>query len=211
MHRNSSGGLYPRRILIAVAAALIPMIAGCESGFNAPSLHFHPPTDGTYHEVGNITISNAFVLGAPIGAVLRPGQNAGLFLGLVVNPGPSDRLVSISAPGVAQSVRLPASPITLTSAHPVLLTGPRPAVILEHLLRPLGVATARNRSTVVPITLTFANAGSVTIDVPVIPRANFYSTLSPPPALTAATPKVSPSPGKPGKTPSSSPTPSKSP
>ena len=202
MHRKSSGGQFPRRILIAVAAALIPMIAGCEAGFNAPSLHFHPPTDGTYLQVGNITISNAFVLGAPIGAVLRPGQNAGLFLGIVLNPGPSDRLVRVSAPGVAQSVRLPSSQVALTAAHPVLLTGPHPAVILENLLRPLAGGT------VIKVTLTFANAGSVTIKVPVMPRAQFYTTLSPPPAPTTATPKGSPSPGKPGKAPSSSPSPS---
>ena len=45
MHRSGGGSGYPRRILIAVAAALIPMIAGCEAGANAPSLHWHQPTD----------------------------------------------------------------------------------------------------------------------------------------------------------------------
>lgn len=195
MHRNSSGGRYPRRLLIAVAAALIPLIAGCEAGTNAPSLHWHQPTDGTYRAVGDITISNAFVLGAPIGAVLRRGQNAGLYLGLV-NIGPSDRLLRISAPGVARSVRLPGNQITLTSAHPVLLTGPRPALILENLLRPLAGGS------VVRIRLFFAIAGAVTIKVPVMPRAQFYTTLSPAPTPTTSTPTSTPTP---------TPTPSKSP
>jgi copper(I)-binding protein len=195
VHRSGGGGAYPRRILIAAAAALIPMIAGCEAGTNAPSLHWHQPTNGTFRQVGHITISNAFVLGAPIGATLPAGQNAGLFLGLV-NTGTPDRLVSVSAPGVAQSVRVPGNQITLASEHAVLLTGPRPTLILTHLLRPLAGGS------VVTITLTFAVAGQVTLKVPVMPKAQFYTTLQPPPGPT--TPASTPSPS-----PSSSPTPSK--
>jgi copper(I)-binding protein len=205
VYRNSSGGRFRRRILIAVAAALIPMIAGCEAGTNAPSLHWHQPTDGTFKAVGNITISNAFVLGAPIGAVLRPGQNAALFLGLV-NVGSPDRLVSIAAPGVAQTVQLPGNQIVLASQHAVLLTGPRPAVILEHLLRPL------RGGSVVPIVLNFAIAGAVAIKVPVMPRASFYTRLQPAPAPTTSTPKAtSTSTPRPGRSPSASPSPSGSP
>jgi copper(I)-binding protein len=192
VHRSGGGSGYPRRILIAVAAALIPMIAGCESGANAPSLHWHQPTDGTFRSVGNITISNAFVLGAPIGAALHRGQNAGLFLGLV-NTGSPDRLVSVSAPGAARSVLLPGNQITLGTQRAVLLTGPRPTVILQDLLRPL------TGGSVVTITLTFAVAGTVAIKVPVMPRAQFYTTLLPapgastPPATSATpTPSVSP-------------------
>ena len=201
MHRN------PRRILIAAAAALIPMIAGCEAGTNAPSLNWHPPTDGTYHAIGDITISNAFVLGAPIGAALQKGQNAGLFLGLV-NTGPPDRLVSVSAPGVARSVLLPGNQIPLPTQHAVLLTGPRPTVILEDLLHPIP-DPATKWSSVIKITLTFAIAGQVTIKVPVIPRANFYTTLQPAPAPT--TPSPTPSSSKSAKSSASaSPSPSAS-
>ena len=197
MHRSRGGGGYQRRILIAVAAALIPMIAGCEAGTNAPSLHWHQPTDGSFHAVGDITISNAFVLGAPIGAALQPGQNAGLFLG-IVNVGPTgDVLQSVSAPGVAQSVRLPRPAIVLASQRPVLLTGPQPSLVLEHLLRPL------SGGSVIKIRLMFAVAGQVTIKVPVMPMANFYTTLSPAP---------SPSPtGSPTSSPSNSPSTSPSP
>jgi copper(I)-binding protein len=194
VHRSGGGGAYPRRILIAVAAALIPLIAACEAGTNAPTLHWHPPTDGTFRAVGDITISNAFVLGAPIGAVLRPGQNAGLFLG-IVNAGPAgDTLLSISAPGTAQSVKLPRTQIVLASRRPVLLTGPQPSLVLEHLLKPLRGGSA------IRIRLRFAVAGLVTIKVPVMPMANFYTTLSPP-----STPSPSPT----GKSPTSSPSASK--
>ena len=66
MIRSSRSVVAPRRILIATAVALVPLIAGCEAGDNAPVLHWHQPTNGTFQAVNtNITISNAFVLGAP--------------------------------------------------------------------------------------------------------------------------------------------------
>jgi len=188
VHRSGGGSGYPRRILIAVAAALIPLIAGCEAGSNAPTLHWHQPTDGTGATVGSITISNAFVLGAPIGAALRRGQNAGLFLGLV-NLGRRDHLISITAPGTALRVLLPGNRIILASQHPVLLTGPRPRLILSDLQRPL------TGGSVVKLILTFAKAGVVNIAVPVMPRAQYYTTLRPAPAPTPTkTVTVSPSP-----------------
>ncbi len=119
MIRSSRCGLAPRRILIAAAAVLVPLIAGCEAGNNAPTLQWHQPTDGTLAYAGidkSITISNMFVLGAPVGAVLPHGQNAGLFLGLV-NIGPSDRLIAIRAPGIAQSVQLPTGSAKMTSGR----------------------------------------------------------------------------------------------
>ncbi len=186
MLRSSSGQKYSRRILIAMAAVLVPLIAGCEAGSNAPTLHWHQPTDGTGATVGNITISNAFVLGAPIGSALRTGQDAGLFLGLV-NLGGRDHLVSIAAPGTARQVLLPGSRIVLASQRPVLLTGPRPRLILSDLQHPL------TGGSVVKLVLTFAKAGVVTIEVPVMPRAQYYSTLKPAPAPTK-TVTASPSP-----------------
>ncbi len=194
MLRSSSGQRHSRRFLIAVTAALIPLIAGCEAGNNAPTLHWHQPTDGTGKTVGNITISNAFVLGAPIGAALLKGQNAGLFLGLT-NIGSSDQLLSVSAPGTAQSVSVPGNAVTLASQHAVLLTGPRPRLILEHLLHPL------TGGSVVSIVLRFANAGVVHLSVPVMPRAQYFSTLSP-----APTPSPTANPGEP-PAPLGSPTP----
>lgn len=196
MLRSSSGQRHSRRFLIAVTAALIPLIAGCEAGNNAPTLHWHQPTDGTGKTVGGITISNAFVLGAPIGAALLQGQNAGLFLGLT-NIGSADTLLSVSAPGTARSVSVPGNAVTLASQHAVLLTGPRPRLVLENLLRPL------TGGSVVSIVLRFANAGVVHLSVPVMPRAQFFTTLSPAPS-----PKpIKPTPGAPSPTP----TPSSSP
>ncbi len=186
--------MISRRILIAAAAALLPLIAGCEAGSDAPTLHWHQPTDGTGATVGSITISNAFVLGAPIGATIPRGQNAGLFLGLV-NIGKPDRLISASAPGTASSVLLPGNQVVLSSKAPVLLTGPKPRILLEGLLHQL------TGGSVVTIQLVFAKAGTVTLRVPVMPRAQYYTTLSPAPSPTpskTATPSASPSPSTSG-------------
>jgi len=67
----------------------------------------------------------------------------------------------------------------------VLLTGPEPKVILQDLTRPLIGGTS------IVLVLNFQNAASLTLQVPVIPQATYYSTYSPPPTPTptpAATP-----------------------
>lgn len=198
MIRNSRRGILPRSILIVAAAALGPMIAGCEAGTNAPTLHWHQPTNGTFQRVGdNLTISDAFVLGAPVGDVLKPGQDAGFYLGLV-NTGSPDRLIAIKAPGIAQSVRLPGRGIPLRYLSRVLLTGPAPAIVLQHLVKPL------TGGSVIKLYLIFAKAGSTGLYVPVMPMASNYVTYSPPPSPSAS-PSATGTRGAPTPSPSTSP------
>lgn len=178
MIRTSRGGMLPRRILIAVAVTLAPLAAGCEASANAPTQQWHQPTDGAGAVVGDITISDAFVLGAPLNSSLLPGQSAGLYLGLVNIGALLDRLVSITAPGTAATVQLPGGLVNLPPQHAVLLTGPQPAVLLQNLTRQL------TGGSVVTIVLTFQNAGTKTLSVPVMPRAQYYSTYSPAPSPT---------------------------
>lgn len=192
-----------RRLLVLAIAALIPALAGCEAGNNAPTQEWHQPTDGfgTVHH--DIAIRNVFVLGAAIGSTIKAGGSAGVFLALI-NNGPADKLVKISAPGTAKSVTLPGGSVSLASQKAVLLTGPAPKVVLEGLIRPLTGGSS------VRLVLTFQNASSVSMGVPVMPRAQYYSTFSPP------SPTPSPTPSTKGKhktataTPSASPSPSAS-
>jgi hypothetical protein len=191
--RSTRRGIVPRSILIAAALALGPVIAGCEAGTNAPVLHWHQPTDGTFHRVGlDLTINNAFVLGPPIGHVLAVGQSTGFYLG-IVNTGTPDRLISVKAPGIAQRVVLPGGGIPLRYQSRVLLSGPAPTIVLQHLLKPL------SGGSVITLYLHFARAGSTRISVPVMPMASNFSTFSPPPSVS---PTASPSP-TPTPTPSS--------
>jgi hypothetical protein len=204
-----SGLVVPRRLLAVAAAALLPVMAGCEAGDNAPTLQFHYPTEGAGTVVGNIAIRNVFVVGAPLGQHLGIGQSAGLYLALV-NSGPDDRLLGVAAPGTSSSVTLPSPTIPL-GASPVLLQGPAPQAYLTGLVRPL--INGQN----ITITLTFQNAGTVTLAVPVIAKANFWATYAPAPTPTptAVTPTSTASPhGRHGRrhrhpsSPSISPTPS---
>ena len=42
-----------RRLLLASAAALLPVLAGCEAGNQAPTLEFRVPTDAQTASAGN--------------------------------------------------------------------------------------------------------------------------------------------------------------
>lgn len=188
----SSRSVLPwRGVAAAVAAALIPAIAGCEAGFNAPTQQWHQPTPGASAVVNNaIRLSNVFVLGAAPDSTLAVGESAGLFLALS-NEGAPDRLLKISAPGTAGSVQLPAGGIAISSRQPVLLTGPSPRILLQGLRRQL------RGGQYVTMVFEFQRAGLTTLRVPVMPRAAAYATFSPAPA--------SPSPASPSATPTPTP------
>ena len=191
MIRSRPPATRPRRLIVLAIAALIPVLAGCEAGNNAPTEEWHNPTDGAGIVHDNIAIRDVFVLGAPIGATLQPGESAGLFLALINNGSP-DTLLSIMAPGTATSVSLPDGAVSLASQQPVLLTGPVPRVILEGLTRPVAGGQS------VLLVMNFRNASSVTLDVPVMPAAAYYSTYSAPPTPTPTSTATS-APGKHGK------------
>jgi copper(I)-binding protein len=180
--RSARPGLKALRRACAVAAvALIPVLAGCEAGGDAPVLHWHPPTNGASATIpaggGEIAIRNAFVLGGPLTATLPAGGSASMFVGLV-NTGPRDRLVRVSAPGTATSVTLPQGGVLLEQNQSALLTGPAPKLVLSGLRRSL------TSGTYVPVLLTFQNAGTVRLDLPVLARSDSYATFSPAPTPT---------------------------
>jgi copper(I)-binding protein len=183
--RSPRPGLKALRRACAVAAvALIPVLAGCEAGGDAPILHWHPPTNGASATIpaghGEIAIRNAFILGGPLTATLPAGSSASMFVGLV-NTGPRDRLVRVSAPGTATSVTLPTGGVLLERDQSALLTGPAPKLVLSGLRRSL------TSGTYVPVLLTFQNAGTVRLDLPVLARADSYATFSPAPTPTPST------------------------
>ena len=162
-----------RRLLVGALAILVPALAGCEAGFNAPTLQFHQASVGTSTIVDGINIDNVFVLGPAPGSTLLAGEQAGVFLALQAPNG--DQLTSISAPGTASSVQLASGPVTLNPNTLVNLDGPAPQVTLTGLTRQLSGGET------VKLVLQFSTAGSVTVMVPVEPAAYDFSTYSPPP------------------------------
>jgi copper(I)-binding protein len=193
---RSSHRTAGRRLLVLAIAALVPVLAGCEAGNNAPTQEWHQPTDGTGLVHDNIAIRNVFVLGAPIGSTIGVGHSAVVFLALI-NNGAADKLVKLTAPGTAKSVTIPGGGVSVASQQSVLLTVPAPRVILRSLTRPLTGGSS------VRLVLTFRNAATVGMTVPVMPRAQYYSTFSPAPSPSSS-PKAAK--GKPAVKPSPTPT-----
>jgi copper(I)-binding protein len=165
-------------MLFGVLAVLVPALAGCEAGLNAPTLEFHPAAFGAYTDKNGISISNAFVLGPPLHGPAVAGGRAGVFLSITAENG--DRLVSVSAPGTAAAAKITGGSVNLPSQVPVNLTGPVPKVVLVALANPL------QGGETVTLNFTFAEAGAVTLAVPVEPQAYEYSTFSPPPTPAPA-------------------------
>jgi copper(I)-binding protein len=203
---------WTRRLLVGVVAVLVPALAGCEAGLNAPTQEYHPASNGARDTHNGITISNLFVLGPALNDTLPSGGRAGVFLAITTQK--PDQLTSVSAPGTATSVKLIGGPVTLTPGTLTDLTGPQPVIVLNDLRRPLAGGQT------IPLVLDFANAGALTIQVPVEPHSYEYATFSPPAAVKpTATAKpgvsVSPSPGatasQGGNQPTSTPSPSGTP
>ena len=164
---------WNRRMLFGVLAVLVPALAGCEAGLNAPTLEFHPAAFGAYANKNGISISNAFVLGPSLNGPAVAGGRAGVFLSITAENG--DRLASASAPGTALAAKITGGSVNLPAQVPVDLTGPVPKVVL------IGLANPLQGGETVTLNLTFAEAGTVTMAVPVEPQAYEYSTFSPPP------------------------------
>jgi copper(I)-binding protein len=180
--RASFGKTAAGRLLLGagVLALLIPAVAGCEAGEDAPTLQYHSASFGAQKVFNGIRITNAFVLGAPTGSMVPAGSSASLFVSLYNGSNGSDTLESVSAPGWAGSIALSGSAVSggavplPASSAPVNLTGPQPEVVLESLTKPL-----RGGSTI-PVKFNFQHAGSVTLQVPIEPQDFQWATFSAP-------------------------------
>jgi copper(I)-binding protein len=168
-------------MLFGALAVLAPALAGCEAGYNAPTLEYHPAAFGAYASKNGVSISNAFVLGPSLGGPEVAGGRAGVFLAITSQDG--DKLVSASAPAAATSVQILGGPVRVPAAVPADLTGPVPRVVLNGLANPL------QGGELVKLNLTFAEAGTIAMTVPVQPKAYEYATFSPPPTPSPAATK----------------------
>ena len=178
---------WKHRMLFGALAVLAPALAGCEAGYNAPTLEYHQAAFGAYATKNGVSISNAFVLGpSPSGPEVAGGR-AGVFLAITSQNG--DKLVSASAPGTATSVKILGGPVSVPAVGSADLTGPVPRVVLNGLASPL------QGGTLVKLNLTFAEAGTIAMTVPVQPKAYEYATFSPPatPSPAATKKKANPS------------------
>jgi hypothetical protein len=166
---------------------LVPALAGCEAGLNAPTLQYHPANLAANTIQNGISFSDLFVLDTATNGEGVAGGQAGVFLSLFAKNG--DRLTKVSAPGTASAVKIAGGSVNLPAENPVNMGGPVPAVVLTGLTNPLQGGAA------VTMSFTFAKAGTITISVPVESKTFDYATFSPPASPNAA-PSAKPKPTK---------------
>jgi hypothetical protein len=83
-------------------------------------------------------------------------------------------------------VTLDGGSVALPASAAVNLTGPEPSVVLKSLSKPL---TAGGY---IKVTLDFARAGDVTLQVPVEPQSYYWATYSAPASPTATSTSTAP-------------------
>jgi copper(I)-binding protein len=183
--RSSHGSKLLRRLMIGGVALVVPILAGCEAGNNSPELEFHPAAGGAYGSADAVTVSDAFILGGPDSTPLAKGSSAGMFLSVYNGGDSADKLISVDATSVAKSVQLTGGSIAVPGQSSTDLSGPKPKVVLRNLSKAL------TGGQTVTVLLTFSNAGSVELSVPVEARTTYYSTFSPPAPVPSPTKRVS--------------------
>ncbi len=137
-------------------------------------LEYHQAAAGADGTAGAVTVSNAFILGGPDSAPLAKGSSAGMFLSVYNGGDSAEKLISVDATSVAKSVQLAGGSITVPSQSSADLSGPEPKIVLRNLTQPL------TGGQTVTVLLTFSNAGSIELSVPVEARTTYYSTFLPP-------------------------------
>ncbi|SNQ50649.1 putative lipoprotein [Frankia canadensis] len=199
-----------RRVGVAMLATALGAggAAGCASGTDAMTNSARTTTNSVAGAVGPITLRNVYVAGP-----VAQGESAQVVSAFFNAGSTPDTLVSVTSPGAAGG--RPPTPAEIPAGGDRIFIANGSAPSLQ------GVRKNQLIGSQLPITFTFAHAGSVTLDVPVEPAAQGASaepgeaspsaaaqtpgtatpgstaspTASPTvPAGTAATPTVSASP-----------------
>ncbi|MEV7005340.1 copper chaperone PCu(A)C [Streptosporangium sp. NPDC051022] len=202
-----------RHWAIAAAAflAAAPVLAGCGAGSDAITNKPYSPTEAQTLKAKGIAISQAFFLGPDSGSELAAGGATSLYLSVVNTNKDADKLVGLGV-DPALGVAKVATQVDLPSQQRVGIGQPTPTLTIEGLKKPLRGGES------ISVQLQFANAGLVSMSVPVITRSREFGELpqapaSAPDAASSATPEPS-STAEPGSTaepaPSSSASPSAS-
>ncbi|MCA2187315.1 copper chaperone PCu(A)C [Nonomuraea cavernae] len=179
-----------RRWIVAAAAFLVaPVVAGCSAGFDADTNKAYAPNEaGVLIEAGvygarDIHIPQAFILGPDSGAQLAWRGSAPVYLNILNTADKADTLQAVSA-GDLGTVKVTA-PIQLPVNELVNTGKPTPQIMVEGLSKSLRGGES------VKLDLQFANAGRVSMNVPVVTRSREFAEY---PAAPGATPAPTPTP-----------------
>lgn len=157
-------GVRPAATLIVPALAAAMALAGCAAGTDALTSHARTTTDSVSAAVGTIALRNLYVAGP-----VSQGDDAQIVSAFFNSGADADQLAAISSPSAAGG-KAPADNVIASAGGQIYIAnGSAPKLV--------GVKSNLRVGQAVPVTFTFARAGSVTVLIPV---------ETPPPGASAA-------------------------
>jgi hypothetical protein len=148
-----------------MAISTLAVISGCGANFGAETSQQYNPGPGAYYRSGPINLFD--------GLVVADNHGFGVLVGTLANQGArADQLTSVTlltSSGTSQPATLSQGPVTIPPGAAVqLLNGNRVRVDSSSLSRGRGIT----------MKFTFRDAASFTLQVPVLPRSGYLSTVT---------------------------------
>ncbi|CAO5257525.1 copper chaperone PCu(A)C [Frankia sp. AgKG'84/4] len=170
-----------RRVGVALLASTITTagVAGCAAGTDALTNSARTTTNSVAGSVGSITLRNVYLAGP-----VAKGGSAPIVSAFFNASGDPDTLVAVSSPDAAGG--RPSTPAQIPGGAGRVFIADGSAPSLQGFNQNLLVGSA------LPITFTFAKAGSVTLDVPVEPPSAGASSTAAASPSTEGSPSASP-------------------
>ena len=165
--------VFVRRIGIGLAAAVALLTSACAAGQKAQTADVNESIDGTSVHVGSITLG-ALAIQPPKAAYYPTGSDVPVRVVIVNSGSKADKLTSITSSSIggwtttgagatSTSSSSGASPITIDAGKRMSFGVPESKAVLQLQQ----VKSDLHPGSTVALTFTFANAGSVTVRVPV--------------------------------------------
>lgn len=157
----------PTRATVGLAATLllaVPVLGACGAGRTAVTATERAAIDGAQTNAGDLQLRNVH-FEAPVGGQWDAGSRVGLAMYVVNRSSTADQLLAVTVPG--GSAVITPSPLVIPGGG-VLTTGSAhtqgATTVPTVLITPTQVLRSGQS---LPVQLTFARAGVVTLDVPV--------------------------------------------
>ena len=172
MSLNAAPRRTASRTRLAVAAIVLPLafgsvLSGCSAGQITQTAQKRPGVAGSQATVGDLKVVNAFIT-APSSDKYESGDIAELEM-LVSSMGPADELVSVSVDGTDATISSSDSEASSSSSVEIPADGSAYFSSSKAGVATIEVTMPKEAypATLIPVTLTFQDAGEVTFDVAV--------------------------------------------
>lgn len=168
-------------VALAAMAVLTPVAAGCAAGADAQTNKPFSATEGTDARISSVKLRDTFILGPEPGTKLKQGDLAPLYVTLANDGTSGDRLEKVATDGTFGAAKITGGGIDIAPGRAIRV-GQTPAVTLGKIARPL------SGGEYVRVTFTFAHAGALNVNVPVLVRDKYFATYPPAPVAHTSKP-----------------------